>query len=106
MRLHAGSATVDVFGIFDGHGGKQAATFASKHMAAALLEELQACLSKQQTAEKHGNGIAIPSKHSNGAHSEGAALAACAELPRGNCIAFGIALESSLLQGTVSETSC
>ena len=67
---------MDLFGIFDGHGGKQAATFASKHMVPAVLEELEACLAKQQEAEQHENGVAIPSKHSSGAHSEGAALAA------------------------------
>lgn len=39
--LCAGSASLDVFGIFDGHGGKQAAAFASKHLAPVLLGELQ-----------------------------------------------------------------
>ena len=39
--LCAGPASLDVFGIFDGHGGKQAAAFASKHLAPVLLGELQ-----------------------------------------------------------------
>lgn len=33
-------ASVDIFGIFDGHGGKQAATYASRHMADLLLATL------------------------------------------------------------------
>ena len=71
---------MDLFGIFDGHGGKQAASFASKHMVPAVLEELQACLAKQEEAGQPENGIAIPSKHSSSAHSEGAALAAAVQL--------------------------
>ena len=30
----------DVFGVFDGHGGKQAANFAAKHVLPTLQEEL------------------------------------------------------------------
>jgi hypothetical protein len=37
----AGPAFLDVFGIFDGHGGKPAAAFAAKHAMPTLLEELQ-----------------------------------------------------------------
>ena len=39
--LSAGPASLDVFGIFDGHGGKQAAAFVAKHLAPVLLGELQ-----------------------------------------------------------------
>ena len=39
--LCAGPASLDVFGIFDGHGGKQAAAFASKHLVPVLLGELR-----------------------------------------------------------------
>lgn len=37
----AGPAFLDMFGIFDGHGGKPAAAFAAKHAMPTLLEELQ-----------------------------------------------------------------
>ena len=36
----AGQAGFALFGVFDGHGGKQVATFASKHMASRLLDAL------------------------------------------------------------------
>ena len=36
----AGKAEFSLFGVFDGHGGKQAATFAAKHMASCLLAAL------------------------------------------------------------------
>ena len=39
--LHAGcSIDYDLFGVFDGHGGKQAANFASKHVLPIFQEEL------------------------------------------------------------------
>ena len=36
----AGKASIDIFGIFDGHGGKQAATYASRHMTDLLVAAL------------------------------------------------------------------
>lgn len=48
LRLQSNAAeavAMDFFGVYDGHGGKQAATFASRH----LLEKLQAAL---QTAQQ------------------------------------------------------
>lgn len=60
--LCSGTATLEAFGVFDGHGGKQAATFASKHMTATMLEELQTHMRDGRSSEQ--NGIGIPSKHS------------------------------------------
>ena len=40
LRFADGSIGYDVFGVFDGHGGKQAANFASKHVLPILQEEL------------------------------------------------------------------
>ena len=43
LHVSAGSGiSYDVYGVFDGHGGKQAATFASKHVLPVLQEELVA----------------------------------------------------------------
>ncbi len=41
MLLPAGDVRVGLFGVFDGHGGKHAATFASNHVTANLLDALQ-----------------------------------------------------------------
>ena len=57
--VFAGASTpvgADIFGIFDGHGGKQAATFVSKHLTSRLLEEVAATgasHSVQQEAAAH-----------------------------------------------------
>jgi serine/threonine protein phosphatase PrpC len=56
----AGTATLDAFGVFDGHGGKQAAIFASKHMTATMLEELRKQIGDGPSAEQ--KGILIPLK--------------------------------------------
>ena len=40
----------DLFGVFDGHGGKQAASFASKHVLPILQEELAGVHVKSDTA--------------------------------------------------------
>ena len=37
----AGSVSIALFGVFDGHGGKQAATYASNHIMPNLLDALQ-----------------------------------------------------------------
>ena len=59
--LHAGAPPcLDVFGIFDGHGGKQIATYASKHLMPALLKELSS------GAPEEAQGIDIHSKHPHG----------------------------------------
>ena len=39
--MRAGFVNVALFGVFDGHGGKQAATYASNHVMANLLDVLQ-----------------------------------------------------------------
>ena len=51
--LCAGPASLDVFGIFDGHGGKQAAAFASKHLAPVLLGELQQGSNSSESPGSH-----------------------------------------------------
>ena len=46
-RLCAGSATqLELFGVFDGHGGKQAASYAAKHLHANLAAQLAAPLTE------------------------------------------------------------
>ena len=40
----------DLFGVFDGHGGKQAASFASKHVLPTLQDELAGVDVKSDTA--------------------------------------------------------
>ncbi|KAK9918098.1 hypothetical protein WJX75_001295 [Coccomyxa subellipsoidea] len=57
-----GNASVDIFGVFDGHGGKQAAVYASKHMMSAVLSALDQHIGKddEDTCE---NGMCIPTKH-------------------------------------------
>lgn len=40
LILPIGEAGFALFGVFDGHGGKQAATYASKHMAASVSAAL------------------------------------------------------------------
>lgn len=67
--LCAGTVTLDAFGVFDGHGGKQAATFASKHMTVTMLEELQAHMKTGSSLEQ--NGIGIPAKHSSDSMNKG-----------------------------------
>ena len=44
-----------MFGIFDGHGGKQAAAFASKHLAPVLLGELQQGSKPSEASSGHGS---------------------------------------------------
>ena len=51
--LCAGPASLDVFGIFDGHGGKQAAAFASKHLVPVLLGELQQGSKPSESPGRH-----------------------------------------------------
>jgi serine/threonine protein phosphatase PrpC len=38
----AGEASFSAFGVFDGHGGSQAATFASNHLLQAVMAEVDA----------------------------------------------------------------
>ena len=40
LYLRAGQVTLDYFAVYDGHGGKQAATFASRHLLDTLLDGL------------------------------------------------------------------
>ena len=49
MHTAAGSVKVALFGVFDGHGGKQAATYASNHMMPNLLEALQGASSPPES---------------------------------------------------------
>ena len=69
--LRAGSASLDLFGVFDGHGGKQAAAFAAKHLLAAAVDELAAGVAKQGHGGEQENGVTIPARHhhGNGSHS-------------------------------------
>jgi serine/threonine protein phosphatase PrpC len=66
---HAGAPTcLDVFGVFDGHGGKQIANYASKNLMPALLKELS------KGAREEARGIDIHSKHAHAsATTEGVA---------------------------------
>lgn len=49
--MHAGRRIgYDLFGVFDGHGGKQAANFASKHVLPVLQQELARASVKTDTA--------------------------------------------------------
>ena len=50
-------ACLDIFGVFDGHGGKQSAMYASKHMMPAVLNELSKAI------QEEAPGIDIHSKH-------------------------------------------
>ncbi len=62
--MQAGNASVDVFGVFDGHGGKQAAVYASKHMMGAVLTALNERIgqNQEQTQDEVQNGMCIPAK--------------------------------------------
>ena len=46
-----GPTKLVLFGVFDGHGGKQAATFVSKHLAANLADLLPAVEPQPEPAE-------------------------------------------------------
>lgn len=48
-----------MFGVFDGHGGKQIASYASKNLMPALLKELS------KGAQEEARGIDIHSKHAH-----------------------------------------
>lgn len=48
--LAGGCIGYDLFGVFDGHGGKQAANFASKHVLPILQEELAGASLKAESA--------------------------------------------------------
>ena len=71
--MQSGNASVDVFGVFDGHGGKQAAVYASKHMMGAVLTALNERISQNQEREQDDtqNGMSIPAKRD--VHHEGEA---------------------------------
>lgn len=47
-NLYAEDSSLDLFGVFDGHGGKQAATFAARH----LTEYLIALLGEREATAK------------------------------------------------------
>ena len=59
---------LDVFGIFDGHGGKQIANYAAKNMMPALLKELS------KGSQEEARGINIHSKHPHASQHTGGKL--------------------------------
>lgn len=65
---------MDIFGVFDGHGGKQAAVYASKHMMGAVLTALNERIGQNQDEAQDDaqNGMSIPAKRD--AHHEGEAM--------------------------------
>ena len=52
-------ACLDIFGVFDGHGGKQSAMYASKNMMPAVLKELS------KATQEEAPGIDIHGKHAH-----------------------------------------
>ena len=93
LLLCAGTASLDVFGIFDGHGGKQAAAFASKHLVATLLAELHS----SGEADKGGSHPRAAAARGSGGGGvaegvgpgpcdppEAAEVLGCAEIPAGD----------------------
>ena len=63
--LYTGAATAEIYGVFDGHGGKQAAVFSSKQ----FVNHLQQAVAKQGHQENANDQPDIPKE-----------LQACAEL--------------------------
>lgn len=61
---------MELFGVFDGHGGKQAAIFASKHMLPVVLEALKQRISEDQLRSQEHKGVGIPAKHTPDGSSE------------------------------------
>ena len=52
-------ACLDIFGVFDGHGGTQSAMYASKSMMPAVLKELS------KATQEEAPGIDIHGKHAH-----------------------------------------
>ena len=55
----AGDVRVALFGVFDGHGGKHAATFASNHVTGNLLDALQGAEGPAGTVRRHTNTLLL-----------------------------------------------
>lgn len=95
LLLSAGAASLDVFGIFDGHGGKQAAAFASKHLVPTLLAELDSGGAADKGGSHPRAAAAGGSGGGGGGGAEGvgpgpcdppeaAEVLGCAEIPAGD----------------------
>jgi hypothetical protein len=103
---------VDIFGVFDGHGGKQAAVYASKHMMSAVLSALDQHIGKddEDTCE---NGMCIPTKHAPDAVVEGLnihlnlaySISQSTECCRLLCMHTEICMYHSLLSAALSTFS-
>ncbi len=64
---------MEIFGVFDGHGGKQAAVYASKHMMGAVLSALDQHIGKdgQDCQAGASDSMSIPTKHAPDSNREG-----------------------------------